>query len=211
MKVLAIADVEEAWLTTAFDRERMAGVELIVSCGDLPARYLEHVVTLANVPLVYVPGNHDEEYRVHAPEGCVPLDAWLRDYEGLRMLGLGGSIRYNDHVVGYTENEMYWRMLRPALAAKAAGGVDLVVTHAPVRGYGDLEDLPHRGFACFETLLELVRPRFLFHGHVHMSYGRIERVHEHPSGTTIVNVCGAQIIDVPVPAERRRSRLFEAV
>lgn len=211
MRVLAIADVEESWLTTNYDRARMEGVELIVSCGDLPARYLEHVVTLANVPLVYVPGNHDTTFSVRPPEGCVPIDTRLRSCNGLRMLGLGGSFRYNDRIVGYTENEMYWRMLRPALAAKAAGGVDLVVTHAPVRGYGDLDDLPHQGFSCFNTLLELVRPRYLFHGHVHLSYGRIERVHEHPSGTTIVNVCGAQIIDLPDPPARRRSRLFDEV
>ena len=40
MKILVIADVEEAWLEDYYDRERMEGVELIISCGDLPARYL---------------------------------------------------------------------------------------------------------------------------------------------------------------------------
>ena len=69
MRVLAIADVEERWLTAASARERLQGYDLIVSCGDLDARYLEHIVTMANVPLLYVWGNHDTAYRLHTPEG----------------------------------------------------------------------------------------------------------------------------------------------
>jgi uncharacterized RDD family membrane protein YckC len=33
--------------------------DLVVSCGDLPWDDLERIVDVANVPLVYVPGNHD--------------------------------------------------------------------------------------------------------------------------------------------------------
>ena len=59
MRILAISDVPEGWLWERWDRERVAGVDLIISCGDLPATYLEHIVTLANVPLLYVQGYHD--------------------------------------------------------------------------------------------------------------------------------------------------------
>ncbi len=145
MKILAIADTEERWLTDFYDRDRMAGVDLIISCGDLPARYLEHIVTLANVPLVYVWGNHDTEYRQHLPEGCISIEGHIREFQGLRLMGLGGSIKYNDRVYGFTESEMYRRATRMALLAYAAGGVDMIVTHAPARGYGDMSDLPHRG------------------------------------------------------------------
>ena len=31
------------------------------------------------------------------------------------------------------------------------GGFDILVTHAPMHGYGDLNDLPHRGFTASFT------------------------------------------------------------
>ena len=34
-------------------------IELILGCGDLPYPYLENLLTFLNVPLFYVPGNHD--------------------------------------------------------------------------------------------------------------------------------------------------------
>lgn len=33
--------------------------DAVVSCGDLPFEYLEYIVTVLSVPLLYVPGNHD--------------------------------------------------------------------------------------------------------------------------------------------------------
>lgn len=208
MRILAISDKPEGWLWERWDRERVAGVDLVISCGDLPATYLEHIVTLANVPLLYVQGNHDTAYDDHAPEGCVSIDGQLRDFRGLRVMGLGGSIRYNDEVHGFTEAEMARKAARMALLASATGGVDLVVTHAPLRGYGDLDDLPHRGFEALGHLVERTRPRYLLHGHVHLEYGRIERVREHPCGTTIVNVCGSYVLEIPDETIGGRSGLF---
>ena len=208
MRILAISDTPEGWLWERWDRERVAGVDLVISCGDLPATYLEHIVTLANVPLVYVQGNHDTAYDDHAPEGCVSIDGQLRDFRGLRVMGLGGSIRYNDEVHGFTEAEMARKAARMALLASATGGVDLVVTHAPLRGYGDLDDLHHRGFEALGRLVERTRPRYLLHGHVHLEYGRIERVREHPCGTTIVNVCGSYVLEIPDETIGGRSGLF---
>lgn len=196
MKVLAISDVEEAWLTTYYDRDRMADVELIISCGDLPATYLEHIVTLANVPLLYVPGNHDRDYDNHPPQGCIPIDNRTIECQGLRIMGFGGSVRYNDRIVGYSEQEMYWKVFKQSLLARLSGEIDLLVTHAPIRGYGDLDDLPHQGFEAFNTCLEIVHPTIMVHGHVHMNYGRIERERNHPSGTRIINACGAQIFEI---------------
>ena len=49
-------------------------------------------------------------------------------------------------------------------------GFDILVTHSPARGYGDLDDLPHMGFACFNSLLEKWKPKYMFYGHVHANY-----------------------------------------
>lgn len=196
MKIVAIADVERSSLTTGFEPERMRGVNMILSCGDLPARYLEHVVTMANIPLLYVPGNHDTAYWQHAPEGCDNIDGKIVEVDGVRIMGLGGSLKYNDRVYGFSEHEMRRRAIRLAFQAKLTGGVDIVLTHTPPLGYGDLEDFPHQGFDAFNTIMELLHPVYLVHGHVHMEYGRIPRVIDHPSGTKIVNAYGSYALEL---------------
>jgi Icc-related predicted phosphoesterase len=78
------------------------------------------------------------------------------------------------------------------------GGIDILVTHAPAKGYGDLEDLPHMGFEAFNKLMNVTKPKYMVHGHVHKNYAmnvKTETVHE--SGTIIVNAYGYQIIDLP--------------
>lgn len=196
MRILAIADVEEAWLGERFDAARLADVDLIISCGDLPARYLTRIVDLSNKPLFYVPGNHDAAFAGEPVPGCIDLDGRIESFHGLRILGLGGSLPYNDRVYGFTEREMRWRVAKMVLLAQATGGADIVVTHAPAAGYGDLDDLPHQGFECFNGLLDRLHPRYLLHGHVHMEYGRIARELAHPSGARLVNCCGHRFIEV---------------
>ena len=91
MKILLLADEELPGLWDYFQKEKVDGVDLILSCGDLRAEYLEFLVTMAHCPLLYVHGNHDGAYSRHAPEGCVDIDGRLYDFRGLRILGLGGS------------------------------------------------------------------------------------------------------------------------
>ena len=196
MRILAISDTEEEYLTTYAGLEQLGPLDFIVSCGDLSATYLETIVTLANVPLFYVPGNHDTGYAEEPPLGCTPLDGKVVEYAGMRIAGLGGSLRYRDRIYGFTEQEMRWRVYRLAWKAKWAGGVDLLVTHTPPRGYGDLDDYAHSGFESFNLALDVLHPACLVHGHVHLSYGRIERELTHESGARIINACGAQIIEL---------------
>ena len=76
--------------------------------------------------------------------------------------------------------KLWWKL-------KRAGGVDIVLTHAPPASYGDSEDYAHRGFQCFLELMDRYSPRYLIHGHVHMEYGHeIERMLEY-KGTKIIN------------------------
>ena len=65
----------------------------------------------------------------------------------------------------------------------------LLSLDAPLHGYGDMTDLPHRGFTAFSTLLDRYHPQYMLHGHIHLNYGAsIPR--EHTYGTTrIVNSC----------------------
>ena len=170
-------------------RLRALGAGLVLAAGDLPFDYLEYLVSTLDVPLVYVPGNHDPdlapaprlgppapEAPPPGPGGCLNADRRTVDAAGVRVAGLGGSIRYHAGPNQYTQAGMRRRALALEARARARSlldgrGVDVLLTHSPPFGAGDGVDPAHRGFAAFNRLLGSLRPRFLVHGHVH-PYGR---------------------------------------
>ena len=62
MKILAISDEESKYLWDYFEKEKLKGIDLIISCGDLEAEYLSFLTTMTSIPVLYVHGNHDERY-----------------------------------------------------------------------------------------------------------------------------------------------------
>jgi len=212
MKILAVADVEDRLLYNHFKKERTEGVELIVACGDLRADYMDYLMTMVNVPMIYVRGNHDDALIDKPPLGAVCIEDRIYKFKGYRFMGLGGCMRYKDRAKNmYTEKEMTSRVVRLAPKAFIAGGIDVLVTHAPAKGYGDLTDLPHRGYDVFNKVMSRYKPSYMLHGHVHANYGRIKTEYEHPSGTHIVNAYGFKIIDLPdLPDKPVRSHNYSA-
>lgn len=196
MRILVVADAEESALWDYFDKTRFGAIDLIISCGDLSASYLEFLRTMINAELLYVRGNHDSAYHRHAPEGCICIEDKIFDYHGLRIMGLGGSMRYRDGADMYTEREMGSRVRKLRPMAELMNGFDILVTHAPAKGYGDLDDIPHQGFESFNELLCRYKPRYMLHGHVHKEYGHFVREREHACGTKIINTCGYVILEV---------------
>ncbi|SCW60746.1 Predicted phosphoesterase [Lachnospiraceae bacterium C10] len=188
MKILTLADEENKGLWDFYDKSKTEGVDLIISCGDLNSHYLQYLETMVNCPLLYVRGNHDRHYDQDPPQGCSPIDDRIYDYQGLRILGLGGSMRYKEGSDMYTEAEMRSRIKKLNRQVALRNGIDILVTHSPAKGYGDLEDLPHQGFECFNEFLEKWKPKYMLHGHVHKTYGaHFQRIYDHPSGTKIIN------------------------
>ena len=143
MRILAVSDVESKRYYEYYQKGSLDSFDLILSCGDLHPEYLEFLVTMAHCPLLYVHGNHDDRYG-REPDGCICVDDKLYVCKGLRIVGLGGSCRYRDGKYMYTEHEMKRRIFRLGYRLRRSGGFDILLTHAPVRGLGDLEDLPHR-------------------------------------------------------------------
>lgn len=190
MRILAIADVEDDLLIARLEHAERRRYDLVVSCGDLSAGYLDCVASLANAPLAYVRGNHDVRYEDDPHLGGTNLDGRIEEFGGLRFAGLEGSLDYREGIVGYNQAQMRRRVVALGLRAALTGGIDVLVTHAPARGHGDLPDPPHQGFDAFNGLLDWVHPRLMLHGHVHLNYGVIERERTHPSGTRLVNAYG---------------------
>jgi Icc-related predicted phosphoesterase len=209
MKILIVADVESKALWDFYDPERVEGVDLILSAGDLNPRYLEFLVTMINKPLLYIHGNHDSEYDQRPPEGCVCIEDRIVDFHGLRILGEGGSLKYRPSSHMYTEREMQMRLMKADVKAALSGGFDIFLTHSPCRGYRDMEDMPHRGYECFNSFLQRWKPAYMIHGHVHRQYQHdFKRAVEHPSGTRIINGCDWYILEIGEDELRRHRNLL---
>jgi hypothetical protein len=204
-RILAISDeVEEALYNEGAKDLRP---DLVLACGD--------------VPLLYVPGNHDPElplrdrrrrapdpsfsalrqsfsYEPARPSGCISIDGRIVDEAGLRVAGLGGCLRYRSGPNQFTDQQMRYRALYLEFRSKLrrwrdGKGIDVFVSHAPPLGVGDGDDPAHRGFQAFHRLLDVLSPRLMVHGHVHL-YGSpdIEKV---IGNTRVANVVGHKLLE----------------
>lgn len=218
-RVLAVAD--EVSESLYGHRLTDLAPDLIVSCGDLPFDYLEYLVTVAGVPLLYVLGNHDPDpggkvdpasllspaylTRSHkpppGPPGCTSLEGRWIDVAGIRVAGLGGSARYSRGPNQYTERQMNRRVNRllrrfrcEMVRRREDAGIDLFITHSPPRDLGDRADPAHRGFSSFHRLIATVSPALFVHGHVHPHGTQPPDI---PLGSTqIVNAVGCRVLEV---------------
>ena len=196
MRILAISDKPADRFYEHYRPGVLAEYDLILSCGDLKRSYLEFLVTMARCPLLYVHGNHDEGFIKEPPEGCICVDGQVFTYRGVRILGLGGSHKYRDGEHMYTQAQMARRLRKLWLPLKRAGGVDILLTHAPAAGLGDLDTLAHQGFRCFNDVLERYKPAYFVHGHVHPEYGRDIPRRTVLDGTTVLNACPWAAFDI---------------
>lgn len=196
MKILALSDEVSKYLYDYYTPGKLDDYDLIISCGDLKAGYLSFLVTMARVPLLYIHGNHDVSYEKNPPEGCDCIEDKLVVYKGLRILGLGGSPVYNGGAHQYTERQMRWRIFKLKWKIRMHGGVDIVVSHAPLAGVGDGDDFAHRGFHEFLNFIDSYHPKYWLHGHVHLNYGPDRtRVREY-GGTKVINACERYVLEI---------------
>ena len=215
VKVLAVADevVEQLW--TSYIQQ--IKVDLILAAGDLPYDYLEHLSNALDRPCVFVPGNHDPDLtgytnvrglwtksgiptRWPGPAGGVNADGRVVDAAGLRIAGIGGSIRYNRGPNQWTERQQARRVRRMSRLAgwrqlRDGRGVDVLLTHSPPKDCGDRDDPPHRGFACLHDAVRRLRPPLMLHGHIH-PHGEPTPDRQLAS-TRVVNVVGYHVMEIP--------------
>ena len=211
MKILFLSDEECPALWYYYVPGRLADYQLIISCGDLKASYLSFLVTMARCPVLYVHGNHDTRYRDNPPEGCDCIDGKVVEYNGIRIMGLGGCRKYHPGDHQYTDRQMRGRILKLRWPLRKARGIDILVTHAPAEGLGDAEDVAHWGFPSLRTFLDRYQPAYHVHGHVHMTYGQnISRTMDY-NGTTVINAYERYTLELPdreVPPKKRNQLIW---
>jgi len=219
VKILAVSDRVQEHIYSSAIRTRYQDIEMVFGCGDLPFYYLEYIVTMLTIPVLYVRGNHDDRpYHtsdgrvVERAEGCLDMDGRIVHESGLLVAGIEGSMRYRpDGKCMYNNEEIAFKLARMTphlLFNKLRYGryLDVLITHSPPYGIHDRFDLPHTGFKSFLPFMRTFRPRYLLHGHVH---------HYNPSAITqtryhdtfVINVYPHAILDIPlVGVGRSQSR-----
>ena len=195
MRILAVSDEESRYLWDFYEDGKLDGIDLILSAGDLDPHYLSFLATFSSVPVLYVHGNHDDKYEKVPPDGCICIDDKIYVHEGVRILGLGGSMRYRPGDHQYTDMEMRRRVHKLWFPLLRRGGFDILLTHAPAYQLNDGRDLPHQGFRVFNTLMDKYKPRFFIHGHVHMNYGRQHQRYDQYGPTHVINAYERCIFD----------------
>src|SRR5260370_22943820 len=190
VRILAVAD--EVAESLYGDTLKELRPDLILAAGDLPFDYLENLVSRTDVPLLFVPGNHDPELKLGdstyeglsakfdgtGPRGCINADGRTEEAAGLWVAGLGGSIRYNEGPNQYTQREMSWRARKLEWRTRLRRRhIDILLTHAPSAGLGDAADPAHAGFAAFNWLALTSPPRIHIHRHGRRSAAHTADIH----------------------------------
>lgn len=193
MNILAVADKESSTLLHWVEKgeAHLRLLDLIVSCGDLPASYLEYLSNALGVDLVYVRGNHDAYGKFNGakphPETLCQVPCYEEKFDGLRNIhghifplkecvfaGFEGSLWYNGEGPQYHEEEMFQLVRNMELRLRLHRLRDwfrrtltssVIVSHAPPAGVHDGQDLCHKGFLCYHHLLKAFLPVLWIHGH----------------------------------------------
>jgi uncharacterized protein len=206
VKILALSDEVVERLYSLCNSDHFNDVELIIGCGDLPYPYLENIVTYLNVPLLYVPGNHDLNHSQNDPktyaQGGSNLDLKLARIKTFLIGGFGGCIQYKPNGTNqYTQTEAYFRafkMLPRLMLNRLQYGrsLDIFITHSPPFGIHDEESQAHTGLKAINWLLNIAKPRYHLHGHTHFYRRNISPSETDHKETRIINVHPYKVLDV---------------
>ncbi|MBI4760731.1 MAG: metallophosphoesterase family protein [Chloroflexota bacterium] len=206
MKILAVSDEVVERLYSLARSDHFSSVELLIGCGDLPYSYLENLITLLNIPLFYVPGNHDPNYSPQDNksfvEGGSNLDRRVIRHKTFLIGGLGGCIQYRPNGTNqYTQTDAYLRAfsMLPALLLNRlhyGRALDILITHSPPFGIHDDDSHAHQGLKAINWLIRVAKPRYHLHGHTHFYRRNLADAETLYKETKIINVYPYKVLDV---------------
>jgi Icc-related predicted phosphoesterase len=179
MRLVAISDTHNLHEKLG----RLPDGDLLIHCGDFTTHgkeaeartFVEWFASRPHKHKVLIAGNHDY---------CVAVDdripAFIRSkginylmdsevtLEGVRIYGSPWSIKYGPF--------QFMLPTGPELAAKwdlIPAGIDVLVTHGPPKGFGDLVDRGAINVGCPDLLKKVleIKPELHIFGHIHEGYG----------------------------------------
>lgn len=222
LKLLCISDKIDPLIYSSNIKKRFNNIDLVLSAGDLELNYYGFIVSSLNKPLLFIFGNHNlkllQNYRnfstnsisrdkepnnsIQRSYGSIYIGDKVKNVKSLLIAGLGGSKRYNGGVNQYSEIEMGFKILKllPFLIFNRifhGRWLDILLTHAPPKDVGDRSDKCHQGFEIFRTFIQLFKPEYLLHGHIHLYDMNAPRVTQFDK-TKVINIYEHYILDIEV-------------
>ncbi|XBV87122.1 metallophosphoesterase [Deinococcus sonorensis KR-87] len=199
-RLMIVADYVHPFVYRQGFPQGVPQVDAVLAAGDLPGYYLEFIATKLPVPVLYVPGNHANEYINEGdgrilPRGVTNVHGRVVEVAGITVAGWGGVPRYRDGGEGqYSEAQARWGLR--VLAMRARRGVDVLLTHAPPTGPHAGLDHAHRGCAALQTFMDRRHPKVVVHGHIHEYEGKKLEYLDPSSGARVINAYGYRIIEL---------------
>lgn len=182
MRIVATSDTH-----TPVDPKSIPDGDVFIHAGDLMVRgyvdewemALQWLSALPHKTKIFVPGNHDFHLQVYPGPALQDMRR-----SGVTVLGFPGNYGFEEMtlpnsmtVLGIpfvtnlprwafnsTESEINDYLLKKTKA-------DIVVSHSPIKGVLDADDISHQGIGCYMDFLQRVNPKLWFCGHVHDKYG----------------------------------------
>ncbi|SDO58124.1 metallophosphoesterase family protein [Desulforhopalus singaporensis] len=197
MKILTVADTEcGELLDPVKGGPPLAGIDLILGCGDLAPEYLTTLRNRFEVPLYYVLGNHDLRHHHSPPQYCTPIHRRIVNFNNLGIIGFSGSRWYNGSANQYTEKQMAGYIGKMRFGIWKNRGIDIVIAHAPPRFINDAEDPCHRGFRSYRRLIDKYRPSYFLHGHIHTLFDDDNQRITTINNTSVINCYGFYVLEI---------------
>ncbi len=204
MKIVAISDEEVGFLPNIIrdGDERFKDISVLLSCGDLPERYVRTVAESLSRPYFFVLGNHDlGRKKITKLNKTKNIGFKFKKCEGALFLGFYGSEKYNttndDNQIGQITNTIMvlWIIIKYFFLLKFIGRKKLIVISHNTPIFNKKDDKTHRGFWAYGLVIKLLTPEVWIHGHTHLKTMYIDKIVKKDK-TKIINIYGYKIIDI---------------
>lgn len=181
------------------------GLDMLVHCGDVTQHgdleeLMRFIRWFGSLPIrhkIFIGGNHDwvlEDFIPPTPPGVHYLYREEIELEGLRIFGDPARPRPAWLLTAPPQKQTQ-RGIYSAFGimpdhrietrwASIPEGLDILITHVPPQGIGDLSEGRHHGCPALLRAVERTHPRLHLFGHIHEGTGQIQIGH-----TRFVNGC----------------------
>jgi putative phosphoesterase len=170
-------------------KAKKENVDLIILCGDLTGfdESAEIIKPFKQIEkqILIIPGNHETSSTTEAlakQYDAIHLHGKAHVHEDIAIFGAGGSTDFTAFLENQTEEELFEKLKTSHDKIKHLKK-KIMITH--MHPYGEQSKL--LDISASESItkaIELFRPTFLLHGHIHETAGMEERI----GSTQVINV-----------------------
>lgn len=167
LRMLCIADTHGDMLMMTSDSiiDKFRDVDVVICVGDIRKDELKVISRLSKNKILAIKGNHDSVNQFDELPEIIDIHNNMVDINGVNIIGIEGSIKYNDCVVGFSQKESLH------LAKSMQKGADILISHSHMYCKDDAELGPYNSHVGLKGTRYYFRHNRCvnIHGHDHIS------------------------------------------